>query len=76
VWSCSLIATPPDTPLRLRRGFLGVNTMKNSKHAVLPDDAAVADARLYARLQREAQAREDAAQTVSLASLIVAPRDR
>jgi hypothetical protein len=40
----------------------------------LPHDDAVADARLYARLQREAQAREDAALTVSLASQIKIPK--
>lgn len=36
----------------------------------LPNDESTADAQLYARLQREAQAREDLAQTAPLAKLI------
>lgn len=40
----------------------------------LPNNDAVTDARLYARLQREAQAREDLALTVPLAQLIGTPQ--
>lgn len=36
----------------------------------MPSEESIADVQLYARLQREAQAREDLAQTVPLASLI------
>lgn len=48
--------------------------MKKQLEYEEPHEDAVADARLYARLQREAQAREDLAQTAPLSSLIAAPR--
>lgn len=46
--------------------------MKNAYEE--PHDDAVADKALYARLQREAQTREDAAATVPLSALIEAPK--